>query len=280
MDRVSGERRERRTMLAALVMVSLVIPASAFGQRTDDAWLEDCQDSERRNDRYVHCDVRVDRMRAPSGGLHVDGGQNGGVVIIGENRNDVEVHARIQARARSASSAQSLADEIEIEMSGGEIRASGPDMDRDESWSVTFYVHVPNRMDLDLEAMNGPMSIENVTGSIEARTQNGPLSLRGVGGDVVARAQNGPLSVELSGRRWNGAGLDAETTNGPVTLLVPDGYSADLEAGTVNGPFNTDIPMTVTRLSGRDRRIETTLGSGGPPVRVVTTNGPVTIRSR
>jgi hypothetical protein len=38
------------------------------------------------------------------------------------------------------------------------------------------------------------------------------------------------------------------------------------------------FPMTVT-ISGRVKdRISTTLGSGGPPVRVVTTNGPMTVR--
>jgi DUF4097 and DUF4098 domain-containing protein YvlB len=254
--------------------------AESRSQITDDEWLEDCQDSERRNDLAVFCDVRVERMRTPSGGLRVDGGQNGGVVVIGENRSDIEVHARIQARAGSEANAQDLADEIQIELSSGEIRADGPDTDREESWSVMFVVHVPRRLDLELVAHNGPMSIEDVTGTIDARTQNGPLALHRVSGDVVARAQNGPLSVELTGTRWSGAGLDAETVNGPVTLFMPDGYSAELEAGTVNGPFNTDIPLTVTRIDRRERRVQTTLGNGGPPIRVVTTNGPVSIVSR
>jgi len=249
-------------------------------QRTDDEWLENCQDSNRRSDRYVFCDVRVERMRTPSGGLRVSGGQNGGVIVIGENRSDVEVHARIQTNAGSDANAQDLAEEIRVDLSGGEIRADGPETDREESWSVTFVVHVPRRLDLELDAHNGPMSIEDVTGAIEAQTHNGPLALRRVSGDVVARAQNGPLTVELTGNRWSGTGLDAETVNGPVTLIVPDGFSAELEAGTVNGPLNSDIPLTVTRIDRRSRRIQTTLGNGGPPVRVVTTNGPVSIVSR
>ena len=72
----------------------------------------------------------------------------------------------------------------------------------------------------------------------------------------------------------------AETSNGPLTLEIPERYNAQLETGTVNGPFTSDIPLSV-RLSGRrTQRIEATLGSGGPPVRAVTTNGPVTIRAR
>src|SRR5690606_23477122 len=92
-----------------------------------------------------------------------------------------------------------------------------------------------------------------------------------------ARTQNGPLTVRLTGSTWSGAGLDAEASNGPVTLYVPDGYSANLETGTINGPLSSDVPLTITRL-GRRSHIDTVLGSGGPRVRVVTTNGPVSIR--
>jgi hypothetical protein len=92
--------------------------------------------------------------------------------------------------------------------------------------------------------------------------------------------RNGPLSVGLGGSRWEGAGLDAETVNGPVVLAIPEGYSARLETGTVNGPMSVDFPLTVT-FQGRWRdRLNTTLGDGGAPVRVVTTNGPLVIKRR
>jgi DUF4097 and DUF4098 domain-containing protein YvlB len=103
--------------------------------------------------------------------------------------------------------------------------------------------------------------------------------LDGVAGDVRARTVNGPLVVTLEGERWEGPGLDSETENGPVVLTLPARYSAHLETGTVNGPMSIDIPVT---LQGRIdfHRISTDIGSGGATVRAVTTNGPVTVRSR
>jgi len=125
---------------------------------------------------------------------------------------------------------------------------------------------------------NGPVSVRGVSGEMELRAHNGPMSLNAVSGDVHARTDNGPLHVSLTGSRWSGEGLDAETTNGPVTLLVPSGYNASLTTGTVNGPMQVDFPVTV---QGRfPRRFTTELGRGGPPVRVVTTNGPITVRRR
>jgi hypothetical protein len=86
------------------------------------------------------------------------------------------------------------------------------------------------------------------------------------------------LRVDLTGARWEGTGLDAETQNGSVRLSVPDRYAALLETGTVNGRINTEIPITVQgRIS---RRLSVPLNGGGPTVRALTTNGSVTIASR
>ena len=44
--------------------------------------------------------------------------------------------------------------------------------------------------------------------------------------------------------------------------------------------MSVDFPMTVTIQGRLSHRINTTLGSGGAPVRVVTTNGPLVIKRR
>jgi DUF4097 and DUF4098 domain-containing protein YvlB len=84
--------------------------------------------------------------------------------------------------------------------------------------------------------------------------------------------------VQLSGTKWDGTGLDAETRNGSVRLAVPEQYAAQLETGTVNGSIRTDIPVTV---SGRiSRQLSIPLGGGGRTIRAMTTNGSVQITRR
>jgi len=46
----------------------------------------------------------------------------------------------------------------------------------------------------------------------------------------------------------------------------------------VNGGLRLDLPVTLQRRL--TQRIRTRLGAGGPPVRAVTTNGGVTVRTR
>jgi hypothetical protein len=59
-------------------------------------------------------------------------------------------------------------------------------------------------------------------------------------------------------------------------MSVPENYSAHLETGTVNGHLSVDFPVTV---QGRiTRELAVNLGSGGPTVRAMTTNGGVRIK--
>ena len=140
---------------------------------------------------------------------------------------------------------------------------------------MTWEVRVPRDTDLSLETHNGGISIAGVGGDIQFEALNGGVHLEQVSGDVEGRTMNGGLDIALDGSRWNGAGLDVETTNGGVILRVPESYSADLETGTVNGGIEVDFPV---RIQGRvGRRLTTTLGDGGPRVRAMTTNGGVQI---
>ncbi|MDH3733262.1 MAG: DUF4097 domain-containing protein [Gemmatimonadota bacterium] len=236
-----------------------------------DAQSDWCGDEDREN---RHCEVREFTLRG-DGSLEVDAKPNGGVEVVGWDRNEVRVLAKVVSRGRSEARAQELVSAITIE-TGGTIRADGPKAERNESWSVSYRISVPRNTDLELSSTNGGVGVEGVRGTMELQTTNGGISLRDLGGDVSARTTNGGLSVELSGSRWDGGGLEAVTTNGAVVLSIPEGYSAQLESGTRNGGFDIEFPMTV---SGRiSRTLSTEIGSGGAPISVRTTNGGVRIQ--
>ena len=276
---------------AALIVLTAAAPVQAQirdrdRRDSDDEWLARCdREAERssRNrysdDRYRSCDVRVETIEGRQRSLRVDPGQNGGAKVIGWDRDEVEVHARIQAQARSQRDADDAVRDVTITTRRGEIRADGTD-ERGRSVSVSFVVYVPRQTDLEIETVNGPVGVEDVVGRMTLAARNGPITLNAVGGDVRARAQNGPLTVALNGSRWEGEGLDAETVNGPVHLSLPRDYNAELETGTQNGPAFIGFPMTVNIQGRLTHRIRTTLGRGGSRLRVVTTNGPLHVDRR
>ncbi len=263
------------TRFAALAVSVVCLAGTLAAQDDPQEWLAQCHDH--WNDRPRVCVVRETGFHPAGGTLTIDPSENGGVSVSGWDRDSIGVIAKIEAQAGTESAAQAIADGIQIEAAGRGIAARGPETGYRTSWAVSFDVYVPRHTDLSLETVNGPLSVEEVVGAMQLHAQNGPITLRAVGGDVTARVQNGPLSVELTGSRWDGPGLDAESQNGPVSLGIPDGYNARLETGTVNGPMSLSFPLTVTIQGRITNRIHTTLGDGGAPVRVVTTNGPLTI---
>jgi hypothetical protein len=264
-----------RYIFPALLLVAAGGTSAGAQVRSADRWLDDCRRGRwRGDDREQYCDVREQTIPARAR-LRVDGRDNGGVEVIGWDRNEILVRSKIQARADSESEAKALADQIRIDVSD-EIRADGPSTRWRSQWSVSYEIYAPRRIDLDLTANNGGIDISDVEGRIEFETTNGGVSLSGVAGDVRGSTTNGGVDVELTGDTWRGTGLDVRTTNGGVDIAIPDRYSARLETGTTNGGMDIGFPVTV---QGRlNRRLTTQLGSGGPLVRVTTTNGGVTLR--
>ena len=271
--------------LALSVSAATSLQAQRHGRHRDSNhdgnWLDRCRNNDGDGNRARFCEERAMGWPSSAGSnLVVDASPNGGVAVTGWDRDSIDVIVRIQTQAGSDEDARQLAQQIRISNDHGTISADGPSIRGRTSWSVSFEIRAPKRTNLNLTTINGPLAVEEVSGTIRLRAENGPITLDRLGGDVSAHAQNGPLRVELTGARWDGAGLDASTQNGPLVVDVPEGYNANFETGTVNGPMELGFPIMVQgRIgAGSNRRIRATLGSGGPSVRVVTTNGPAIIR--
>lgn len=248
-------------------------PAVVVEQRSSD---DPCRDAGWDDDYYRSCEVRESTM--PAGSLTVDAGKNGGIRVAGWDRTEIRVRAIVSASARREEDAKQLASSVQVQAVSGRVSSTGPSTSGREWWSVSYRIDVPRHSDLDLNANNGGISLSSVNGTIKFDTTNGGVTLTDVGGDVRGATRNGGLNVVLSGDRWEGAGLDVETSNGGVNLTIPEGYNADLTTRTVNGGFRTDYPMTIQGELTANRGLNATLGSGGPPVRVRTTNGGLRIR--
>ena len=242
-----------------------------------------CSNSNWSSDEKVSVSDLRELTIPASGTVGVDAGKNGGVSIKGEERTDVLVRACVQAWSTSDEAARAAVNSIRINTSGT-IKADSSD----ENWSVSYQILVPRATNLNLKAHNGGVSISDVDGSSEFETHNGGVNLSNVSGSVKGRTTNGGVNVVLTGTSWRGSGLDVTTTNGGVKITMPEGYAANVETGTVNGGFKSDIPsLNVTQedvkgdwsARSRAKRIQTALNGGGAPIRVVTTNGGIHINS-
>lgn len=268
-------------LIVGLLGANVCLAQDKSEQKKSD---EFCQ-SWNSGDRSSYNEVREYTV-ASSGSVTVDGGMNGGVSVIGEDRNDVFIRACIQGQAKTDEEARSLVKSINIQ-TGGVIKAEGPadaakGWGENKGWGVSFRIHVPRNMDLKLTTHNGGIKIGGVNGNMEFSALNGGIKLNEISGNVKGRTTNGGVKIELGGNGWRGSGLDVQTTNGGIHVTVPKGYAANVETGTVNGGFVTDIeslrPLDTGEKRGhRPTRVNAPINGGGAPIRVVTTNGGVKI---
>jgi DUF4097 and DUF4098 domain-containing protein YvlB len=266
-------RRVLPFFLFLILALPTADPVEAQTVIPNDEWCDD-DSGDSRSERY--CEVREYSLNARDL-VRVNAEPNGGIRVEAWDRNEISLKAKVQAWSRRGDP-QELVNDVEVD-AGNTISADGPKTEDREGWSVSFRLMVPRNSNLDLESVNGGISITGVHGDMDFETSNGGIKLEDVGGKVEGRTQNGGVSVLLSGSQWEGEEMDVQTTNGGVTLTVPENFRANLQTGTVNGSFNTDFPIT---LQGRLRsnRISTELNGGGPPIRLVTTNGSVRLKSK
>jgi hypothetical protein len=208
---------------------------------------------------------------------------------------------RYSVKVCKAAARQSDLAKIDVRIEAGELKVSGPDHRR---WSATYIVTIPRGGSINVETTNGPLSIRDVDGDVEAHAQNGPIAIRNARGSVTAethngpisiqgssgtmkaRANNGPLSVHLDGNGWSGD-LDAATKNGPLTLKLPRNYGSSVVVETNGrGPISCRADGCDRNSGGWDaedgrwnapRKLE--FGRGTANVRLSTVNGPVTVRN-
>lgn len=265
--------------LSLVVMVAALSASMTFAQEKRTSGF--CSNENYSNGGKVGF-KELREMNVPAAGsLTVDAGRNGGIRVRGENRSDILVRACVQTWGTTDEAARASAAAIKISTSPS-VRADGAG---EENWSVSYEILTPRNIDLNLTAHNGGISISSVEGRLEFSTTNGGLHLDNIAGDVKGRTTNGGVHVELAGNTWRGSGLDLQTTNGGVHLSMPDSYSANIEAGTTNGGFRSELASLAVekpdRSNGYNRvtRVNTSINGGGAPIRVVTTNGGITINS-
>ncbi len=262
---------------AVIVFTTLVLSVSGVSAReTSNSGDNFCSDKWNWSGKVSASELR-EFVVPVRNNLEVDGKQNGGISVRGENRSDILIRSCVVAWRESKAEAENSLKGIRIN-TDSVVAAESADSD---SWAVSYQILVPHNMNLKLTAYNGGISVASIEGTMDFYTKNGGLSLSDLAGSVIGRTQNGGVSIKLSGSGWTGSGLDIETRNGGVKLSIPENYAANIETGTRNGDVKSEIAglQTEGRNKSYNKRIVKNL-NGGAPVRLFTTNGGINIDVR
>lgn len=175
----------------------------------------------------------------------------------------VRVPRETDVRARSEDGSvriERIAGKIDIRTSDGSIRAS------DLSGDVT------------LDTGDGSVTVENADGRLNVDTGDGSVNVSGRiaglklhtgDGSVVLRAEPGTVMSEP----W-----DITTGDGGVSLYLPAGFGAELDAHTGDGTIRNDLTVEAAGEPSDRRTLRGRIGSGGKTLRVRTGDGSIRLK--
>jgi putative adhesin len=143
---------------------------------------------------------------------------------------------------------------------------------KDNDVSVEFVVSVPDGVNFVGRTVNGEVAARDLPDDAEVQTVNGDVTVE-AGGHTLARTVNGSIQARMGRADWSGE-AEFATVNGSITLALPAGTGADVEAHTVNGDIQTDFPLQVTGRFSK-RRLSGSIGGGGRKLSLATVNGAI-----
>ena len=143
----------------------------------------------------------------------------------------------------------------------------------DNDTEVQFMIEVPAGVQCVPRTVNGDVSAQGLTGTVDAQTVNGSIDVE-TSGMVSAQTVNGSIRVEM-GRLADD--VEFSTVNGGITVAITGDVDATLRAATMNGSIESDFPVTIQGKAGR-RSLQGTLGKGGPRIDLESVNGSLRLR--
>ncbi|HYX52144.1 MAG TPA: hypothetical protein VE783_01750 [Candidatus Limnocylindrales bacterium] len=239
--------------------------------------------------------------------LEIDNVQ-GSIEVVASNSDQVQMVVNKTLRAESKERMEAAKKEVKLDITeqpdllklyvDGPFRCNcnngcdGWHGDRGYSVKMDFQLQVPRNLDLKLKTVNaGKVFVRGTAGNFSVHNVNGPLEMQDVAGSGQARTVNGGVKVTF--RENPKEKSDFGTINGNVELGFVRPLSADFRFKTMNGGVFSDFEMTALpsqpvsaeRHNGRfvyrsDRFTGGRVGSGGPEIKAENLNGEIRILER
>jgi DUF4097 and DUF4098 domain-containing protein YvlB len=204
---------------------------------------------------------------------------NGAITVEAVDGNTLDVEAHITVRGVTEEAAQEALKQIEIteESSSGKVRlqARYPRELGQRGAEVTYTVRAPRTVRLNLETVNGQVTVTGILGNVTAETMNGNVVGRGLGNAIVAATTNGDIKVQMA--KVGGDGISLETTNGTIELKLPEDAKATVSARCVNGGIRISDLAFEKVGEGTRRKLDGTINGGGSAVKLETVNGGIRV---
>lgn len=150
-------------------------------------------------------------------------------------------------------------------------------------WKIDYHIRVPAQCDIEIDAGRGPLNLSGVEGAISLKALQSDAELTLTGGVVRATIGGGTVRVNLAMRSWRGAGAIIELATGDLTVELPPGFNADINAdvlrsGRIENSYTELVPQERTTFTPQSMKARA--GAGGATLIFRVTDGTLRIKKQ
>lgn len=127
---------------------------------------------------------------------------------------------------------------------------------------------------LDIDTGDGSVEIDAVDGELRAHTGDGHIFANGRFDDLKLRTGDGKIEATANVNSKITSSWEIQTSDGSVTLRVPDSLAADVELHTGDGSIKLDVPVATTGHF-RSNTVSGKINGGGHPLTIHTGDGSI-----
>jgi hypothetical protein len=133
---------------------------------------------------------------------------------------------------------------------------------------------------LRIKSGDGHVRVTDADGAIDAHTSDGNLSVDGLFHALALHTSDGTVDLNLrEGTKLTGAST-IQSSDGSMTIRVPQSFAADLSVHTSDGHVDCALPLTMDHYQSggaQGHELRGKLNGGGTPLTINTSDGNVKI---
>ena len=230
----------------------------------------------------------------PGGKFILDADQ-GSVEIKTDDRKDVVIRVLRKVKDGNKAEADELFKnhEVSILQDGNEVRITAKNRVRERSsWArnhsyleVRYEINLPNKFHVDLKTAGGNIDLDDLGGTVVARTSSGSIKLGKISGSVDASDAGGNISIAEAGGE-----LTAKTSSGSITVqkavanaqlsdaggnIKVEEAGAELKASTTSGSIK--IGQVKANVDVKNAGGDILIASAGANVKASTSSGYIRV---
>jgi hypothetical protein len=262
----------RQSIRPSLVRLAAVAAASALLGACSVQFSNDAEAHDQWKKSYTLTQPGTFELRDSNGVIQIETGEGNAVEVVADRTLKAGTEEAAKEALAHFEFAESVAaDHIAIDSSSFQSMMLG------KSIKNEYHIRVPAWAAVTVSTSNGDVRVTGAGGALRVRASNGTIRGTGLRGATTVTTTNGAMDLDFA--KMPDGDIQCESTNGKIAVTVPGESKARINAHVTNGAIrHSGLNLDIAEETRR--RLDATIGGGGPLISLSATNGAISIQGK